>query len=143
VYSSDLCRDTDVFLANGVATFFSQLGGTIAIPIGNAFILNALTKYIPMYTDNDLNAHTIIETGPLAFPHLTSDRDTIFDIRLAYSKAIQHILIFALVVVCVSIPAAAGMQWLNLRTVANARNKMPPQNVKGERDGEPMVPGTI
>ena len=38
--------DTDVFLANGVATFFSQLGGTIAILIGNAFILNALSKYI-------------------------------------------------------------------------------------------------
>jgi hypothetical protein len=116
-----LGSDTDVFLANGVATFFSQLGGTIAIPIGNAILLNALRKNIPIYTEG-LDPQTIVNAGPLAITHLTSDPDMILGIRLAYTKAIQNIIIFSLAVVCASVPAAAGMQWLNIRKVAEARN---------------------
>lgn len=134
-----ISSDTDVFLANGVATFFSQLGGTIAIPIGNAFILNALSKYIPIYTNGDIDAHTIVHAGPLAIPQLTSDPNTILSIRLAYSKSIQHIIIFALAVVCASIPAAAGMQWLNIRKVADARSKTPADEVRSNRHGKTTV----
>lgn len=111
-----------MFLANGVATFFSQLGGTIAVPIGNTFILNALNKYIPVYADG-LDAGTIVHAGPLAITQLTHSPDAIYGIRLAYSKGIYHVLIFALAVVCASIPAAAGMQWLNLKKVAEAREQ--------------------
>ena len=117
-----LGSETDVFLANGVATFFSQLGGTIAIPIGNAILLNALGKNVPKYTDG-LKPQTIVDAGPLAITHLTSDPATILGVRLAYTKAIQNIIIFSLAVLCASIPAAAGMQWLNIRKVAEARKE--------------------
>ncbi|KAF2468048.1 MFS general substrate transporter [Lindgomyces ingoldianus] len=114
--------DTDVFLANGVATFFSQLGGTIAIPIGNAFLLNGLGKYIPKYA-KEIAVETVVHAGPLALNELSLSADTVYGLRLAYSKAIQHILIFALAVVCFSIPAASGMQWLNIKKVSQERKK--------------------
>ncbi|KAF1964404.1 MFS multidrug transporter-like protein [Bimuria novae-zelandiae CBS 107.79] len=112
--------ESDVFLANGVATFFSQLGGTIAIPIGNAFLLNGLGKYIPQYAP-ELSAQTVVRAGPLAIDRLSQSTVTVHSIRLAYSKAIQHILIYALAVVCFSIPVACGMQWLNVKKVSQER----------------------
>jgi hypothetical protein len=122
-YLLTLGSETDVFLANGVATFFSQLGGTIAIPIGNAILLNALGKNIPIYAEG-LDPHTIVNEGPLAITHLTKNPDMVLGIRLAYTKAIQHIMIFSLACVCASVPAAAGMQWLNIRKVAEARTQV-------------------
>ncbi|KAF2800649.1 MFS general substrate transporter [Melanomma pulvis-pyrius CBS 109.77] len=112
--------DADVFLANGVATFFSQLGGTVAIPIGNAILLNGLGNYIPKYT-KDIAVQTVIRAGPLALHDISPSADTVHGIQLAYSKAIQHVLIFALAVVCVSIPASCGMEWLNIKKISRDR----------------------
>ncbi|KAF1992817.1 MFS general substrate transporter [Amniculicola lignicola CBS 123094] len=114
--------DTDVFLANGVATFFSQLGGTIAVPIGNALLLNGLAEYVPRYMP-DIKPEQAVQAGPLGLTNLSSLPATVHGLRLAYSKAIQHLLIFALAVVCFSIPAASGMQWLNIIKISQAREK--------------------
>ncbi|KAF2451162.1 MFS general substrate transporter [Karstenula rhodostoma CBS 690.94] len=113
--------ESDVFLANGVATFFSQLGGTIAVPIGNAFLLNAIRKYVPRWAP-DVPVQTVIRAGPLSIDHLSQSADTVHAIRLVYSTAIKHIMIYALTVVCVSLPVACGMQWLNIREVSQERN---------------------
>ncbi|KAF2688517.1 hypothetical protein K458DRAFT_465018 [Lentithecium fluviatile CBS 122367] len=125
--------ETDVFLVHGVATFFSQLGGTIALPIGNAFIsilLGNTSRNTPIndkcnffYTDG-LDAQIIVNAGPMAINQLASGSSTVLHIRLAYSKAIQHVVIFALAVVCASVPAAAGTHWLNIKNVAEKCNEV-------------------
>jgi len=43
------------------------------------------------------------------------------------------ILIFALAVVCASIPAAAGMQWLIIREVADERARRSSEKTKSGR----------
>jgi len=93
---------------------------TIAIPIGNSILLNELRKYIPKYS-HDIEVQAVVRAGPLAIDKLSSSLDTANGVRVAYSKAIQHILVFALTVVCVSIPAASGMKWLNIKKVSRAR----------------------
>jgi hypothetical protein len=93
---------------------------TVAIPIGNAVFLNALGKYIPIYSDG-IETQAVVHAGPLAIHQLSSSAITVHGIRLAYSKAVQHTMVFALVIICVSIPAASGMQWLNIKKVSKAR----------------------
>ncbi|KAF1969851.1 MFS general substrate transporter [Bimuria novae-zelandiae CBS 107.79] len=41
--------DNDVFVANGIASFFAQLGGSIGVPIGNAILINALKSSVPKH----------------------------------------------------------------------------------------------
>ena len=72
----------------------------------------------------------MVHAGPLALNKLTSSATTIFGLRLAYAKAIQHIMIFAVAIVCVSILAASGMQWLNIKKVAEDR--------KARQEGESL-----
>ena len=63
----------------------------------------------------------MVYAGPLALDKLASSTTTIFGLRLAYAKAIQHIMFFAVAIVCASILAASGMEWLNIKKVAEDR----------------------
>jgi hypothetical protein len=69
----------------------------------------------------EITLQQIVQTGPLAINQLSQSAQTIHGIRLAYSKAIQHIFLFALAVVCISIPASSRMQWLNVKKVSEVR----------------------
>lgn len=114
--------EDDVFIANGVATFFSQLGGSIAVSIGESLLVNGLSREIPQHT-NAISPQTVINAGPLDLQNLTSSAAILLSLRESYVIAISNIFIFATVVVCVSIPVACGMQWLNVKKISKEREE--------------------
>jgi hypothetical protein len=82
-----------------------------------------LATYVPRYTEG-LSTNAVVHAGPLAIDRLSSSADTVHGIRLAYSKAIQNIMIFSLAIVCISILAASGMRWVNVVKVSQAREAL-------------------
>ncbi|OCL09619.1 permease of the major facilitator superfamily [Glonium stellatum] len=128
--------DEDIFLANGIATLFSQLGGSIAISMGNALLINGLDASVPTYAPG-VSAKAIIDAGPLNLSEFASSAAVLSNLRVAYGKAIQHVLIFALVIICTSVPVACGMQWLNLKSISkDQENAKAMQNNKVENEIE-------
>ncbi|EPE30603.1 MFS general substrate transporter [Glarea lozoyensis ATCC 20868] len=116
--------DNDIFLANGIASFFGQLGGAIGIPIANTLLVNGLRSSIPKATGDKISPQTVIDVGATGLSKLTQEPQLILKIREAYTVAISHTMILLLVTICVSVPVALGMKWLNIKEVSIERERV-------------------
>jgi len=115
-------KEEDVFVGNGIATFFALLGGSIAISIGESLLINGLAREVPRYTDS-VSPQAVISAGALNLSSLTTSNTVLRSLQAAYAKVISTIMVFALIIVCISIPVACGMKWLNLKRVAEHRKQ--------------------
>lgn len=112
--------DNDIFVANGIASFFGQLGGSIGVPAGNALLIAALRKHVPEYAPG-IDPKTVINAGPLALESLTNSSSTLHGLREAWSIAVSEVNILLLSIICISVPTALGMQWLNVKKIFEER----------------------
>ena len=92
-------------------TFFAEtLGGAIFVSAGNNILNNNLVKYIGALNIPQVNPYTIVELGatelrgyvPVAFVAQTVT---------AYNQALINVFQVALIVACLSVIGAAGMEW--------------------------------
>lgn len=113
-------NEEDVFIGNAIATFFTLLGGAIAISLSNTLLLNGLLSYVPMY-EPSLSAHLVAKTGALDISRLAPAPAILANLRKAYAKAISHTNIFGTVAVGLAVIVAAFMEWKNLQRVAHER----------------------
>lgn len=69
---------------------------------------------------------------------LTKDLALIARLRDAYTVAISHTMIFLLATICISIPIAFGMKWLNIKDVSAEREIAKAEERRGiiENGGE-------
>ncbi|KAL8969893.1 MAG: hypothetical protein Q9197_004104 [Variospora fuerteventurae] len=109
--------DNDIFIANGIANFFGQLGGALGVPIGNALLIGGLRSEVPKFTP-DVSPEAVVRNGALDLQRLTSSPRTLQGLRTAYAMAISHVNIFLVVLICISVPTACGMKWLNIKEVS-------------------------
>ncbi|KAL9018649.1 MAG: hypothetical protein Q9185_004060 [Variospora sp. 1 TL-2023] len=109
--------DNDIFIANGIANFFGQLGGALGVPIGNALLIGGLRSEVPKFTP-DVSPEAVVHNGALDLQRLTSSPTTLQGLRTAYAMAISHVNIFLVVLICISVPTACGMKWLNIKEVS-------------------------
>ena len=93
---------------------------SIAVSIGDSLLVDTLDREIPKLT-SAISPQTAIRGGPLDLQTLATSPIVLRALREAYVIAISHIFIFATVIVCVSIPMACGMQWLNVKTISKER----------------------
>jgi hypothetical protein len=100
------------------------------VSIGNAILVNGLSASIGKYAPG-ISAVEAIRVGPLNLPLLTSTAAQLHGLREAFAVAIQHVMIFALVTVCVSVPVACGMQWLNIVKLSREREQKKAEGEKG------------
>ena len=56
----------------------------------------------------------MVANGALNLRRLTESSSELRGIREAYAEAIQSLIIYSLVAVCVALPFALGMEWLNV-----------------------------
>ena len=84
--------------------------------------MDGLTTKLPKGS-NTISPSAVIRAGPLNLTALATSPADLQDLRGAYVASIVHVLIFALAVVCVSVPTACGMQWLNLKKISEEREK--------------------
>ena len=89
----------------------------IAVAIGQSVLTNRLVREVPRRT-SAVPPQAVITNGALNLQRLTNSALALKALREAYAKAIQNLLIYSLVAVCVALPFALGMQWLNLKKAA-------------------------
>ena len=118
--------DNDIIIANGIASFFGQLGGALGIPIGNALLINGLHEQVPKYAP-EVSPDAVVTGGALALKSLTTSPAILNGLRVAWTIAVSHVNYFLVAIICISVPTACGMEWLNIRKVS------------AEREGEKKV----
>ncbi|KAL8730564.1 MAG: hypothetical protein Q9166_004018 [cf. Caloplaca sp. 2 TL-2023] len=115
-------NDNDIFIANGIASFFGQIGGSIGIPIANALLIDGLQSEVPKYAPG-VRPDDVVRNGALNLESLANSPIVLRGLRQAYAIAVSHVCILLVVVICVSVPVACGMQWLNIKKVSQQREE--------------------
>lgn len=130
----------DIATGNAIAVFSYQLGGALAIAIAQNLFLNTLVKSIPAHT-TAISPQTVVSVGATGLVGLTRSAEVLRAVREAYAEAIRHALILALAGACGGFPFAWGMEWLNIKKVAEDRRKrnldkgVEPKNKEGVERG--------
>jgi hypothetical protein len=96
----------------------------IGIPIANTLLINDLRSSIPKATGDEISPQAMIDVGATGLGLLTQEPQLILKIREAYTVAISHTMILLLVTICVSVPVALGMKWLNIKEVSIERERV-------------------
>jgi hypothetical protein len=125
-----------LILTKAIAIFSWQLGGAIAVAIGQNLLLNHLKTSIPAHTSK-VSVQQVLDAGAGGLKIVAPDIATLQDLREAYADALRGPFVLALVATCIALPFAAGMQWLNIRRVAEERKRASGEKAVGEgtKDG--------
>ncbi|KAF4988760.1 hypothetical protein F66182_16680, partial [Fusarium sp. NRRL 66182] len=75
-------KDDEIFIANGIASFFGQLGGSIGVPIANAVLIASLQIQVPTYAPS-VSPEAVIQAGALNVATLSTTPDIIYGLRSA------------------------------------------------------------
>lgn len=113
-------KDDKIFMANGIASFFGQLGGSIGVPIANAVLIASFQTQVPTYAPS-VSPESVIQAGALNVATLSSSPEIIQGLRSAWSVAVAHLNILLTTIICVSVPTALGMRWLNVKKTSEER----------------------
>ena len=92
----------------------------LGVPIANALLLNGLRSQVPKFTSS-VSPEAVIRAGALNLQSLTRSPDVLQSLREAYAIAISHVNIFLVAVICISVPTACGMEWLNIKKISAQR----------------------
>lgn len=112
--------DNDIIIANGIASFFGQLGGALGVPIGNALLINGLHEQVPKYAPG-ISPDAVVTGGALALKSLTTSSAILNGLRVAWTIAVSHVNYFLVAIICISVPTACGMEWLNVKKISAER----------------------
>ena len=112
--------DNDILIANGIASFFGQLGGALGVPIGNALLIDGLHDQVPKHAPS-VSPDAVVTGGALALKSLATSPIILHGLRVAWTIAISHVNYFLVAVICISVPTACGMEWLNIKKVSTER----------------------
>lgn len=100
------------------STLFSSLG----VPIANALLLSGLRSEVPKYAPG-VSPEAVVRNGALNLERLTTSFSATHGLREAYAIAISYVNIFLVVIICVSVPTALGMEWLNIKKISQQREE--------------------
>lgn len=92
------------------------------MPIGNALLIGGLYSQVPNMAPS-ISPDAVVRAGALNLQSLTSSPDVLHGLREAYAIAISHVNIFLVVLICISVPTACGMKWLNIKKVSLQREE--------------------
>lgn len=101
---------------------------SLAISIGNAIAIDGLHKSVPTVTsairaDDVINAPRNITL--LVASNIEPDLQAVVEhgLRQAWAIAVSHVNIFLVAIICISVPTALGMEWLNIKKVSEQREE--------------------
>ena len=86
----------------------------VAVAVGQSVLVNSLVREVPKHT-SAVPPEAVIANGALNLQRLTDSSVAQRGLREAYAKAIQNLIIYSLVAVCIALPFALSMQWLNVK----------------------------
>ncbi|OAG09464.1 MFS general substrate transporter [Paraphaeosphaeria sporulosa] len=110
----------DTLTGNAIAIFFWQLGGAVAVSVGQTLLLNNLRVNIPK-SISGVAPQDVIDAGAGGIAAIAQSPLALRKLREAYAESLKGTFVLALVGSCLALPFAAGMQWLNIKKVAEDR----------------------
>jgi len=126
-------NDNDIFVANGIASFFGQLGGSIGVPAANAVLVAGLRKQISKLAPG-IDPDNVITVGALNLETLTASASVLHGLRQAWSFAVADVNILLVTIICISVPTALGMKWLNVKKISEGREAEVKAKFNGDHD---------
>jgi hypothetical protein len=126
-------RPDDIATGNAIAIFSWQLGGSLAVAISQNLFLQTLHTSIPAHT-SAVSVQAVIDAGAGGLAALAPNLAVLQDLREAYADALRGTWVLAAVGTGLALPCAMGMQWLNIRRVAEGRREKAMES-SGEEGG--------
>ncbi|TEY64669.1 hypothetical protein BOTCAL_0144g00050 [Botryotinia calthae] len=115
--------EEDAPTGNAIAVFMYQIGSSVSVSIAQSLFLSRLQTSVPAHT-TAVSAEAIIKVGASGLQDLAGGSEIVLTaLREAYTIAIRDAMYYALAAACLSLPFACGMQWFNLKKVAEERRK--------------------
>ncbi|KAF2267497.1 MFS general substrate transporter [Lojkania enalia] len=112
----------DTATGNAIMVFSWQLGGAIAVSVGQNLLINRLQHTVPSHT-SFVSPKQVIDVGAGGLSQFAHNAGVLRKLREAYAEAISPIWKLALVTTCLSILPTVGMQWLNIKRIAEERRQ--------------------
>ncbi|KAJ2999269.1 hypothetical protein NUW58_g43 [Xylaria curta] len=131
----------DVPIGNAIAVFSYQLGGAIAVAIGQNLLLAKLTMTVPRHT-NAVTPQAVIAVGATGLEQLAPTPEVLAALRSAYAEALRDPLILALASALLAFPFCCAMERLNIKHIAEKRQQRQAamDEDKAEAGGKPLSP---
>ncbi|KAL8687226.1 MAG: hypothetical protein Q9218_006545, partial [Villophora microphyllina] len=95
---------------------------SLGVPIGNAVLIAALHSYVPQLAPN-ISADSVVDAGALGIPTVATAGGVVQGLRKAWALVVSRVNILLVVVICVSVPTACGMEWLNIKRISREREQ--------------------
>lgn len=130
---SVVLEDDDIPIGNAIVLFLNQMGGALAVSLGQTIILATLGALVPQRLP-DLSLQLVKDVGAsdLSSLHLSTQDLTI--LRDIWNIAVVRVMIFATALVGAALPFTLRMEWLNTKTEAEARIEM--ANARAQEDAQ-------
>jgi len=87
------------------------------IPIGNAILIGEIGGGIEKLPF-DISVDSVIDAGATGLHSLTKSPEKLRYLQDVYSDAVSKVMIFLVAIICISVPTALGMKWLNIKKVS-------------------------
>lgn len=119
---SVVLADDDIPVGNAIVVFLTQMGGALAVSLGQTITLTTLVTLVPRRLPG-LSAQLVKDVGAsnLLSLHLSlEDLETLRDI---WNTAVVRTMILATAFVGAALPFTLRMEWLNTKTEAEVRRQ--------------------
>ncbi|KAI0843826.1 major facilitator superfamily domain-containing protein [Daldinia vernicosa] len=114
----------DVATGNAIAVFSFHLAGAIGTAIGQTLLIDGLNIAVPHYTSGLVSPAAVIQAGATGLTAVApGDMQLLQDLRWAYGAAVRRTIILGLAGACLTVPASCGMEWLNIKRIAEERER--------------------
>lgn len=99
-----------------ILTILSALAGSIGQNIFINILSQRVTETLPSIDPAD-----VVSAGAANLQKLAPNSETLQVLREAYAAAVHDVFVYALVAACMALIFTGGMEWLNLKVVAEQR----------------------
>ncbi|KAI2613338.1 hypothetical protein GGR54DRAFT_616262 [Hypoxylon sp. NC1633] len=114
----------DVATGNAIAVFAFHLAGAIGTAIGQNLLIDGLNVAVPQHTGGSVSSAAVIQAGAQGLAAVAAgDSQLLESLRWAYGESVRRTIILGLAGACLAVPASCGMEWLNIKRIAEERKR--------------------
>lgn len=119
---SVVLADDDIPIGNAIVLFLTQMGGALAVSLGQTLILTTLVALVPRRLPG-LSVQLIKDVGASDLSSLNLSIEDLKTLRDIWNTAVVRTMILAAAFVGAALPFTLMMEWLNTKTEAEARKQ--------------------
>lgn len=119
---SVVLADDDIPVGNAIAVFLNQLGGALAVSLGQTITLTTLVTLVPLRLP-DLSLQLVKDAGASNISSLRLSIEDMTILRNIWNTAIVRTMILATAFVAAALPFTLSMEWLNVKAEAEIRRR--------------------